>query len=364
MMETPIPEADTLIANARNGVAELRGQLERHYDGLAEDSYATRMEAREDLRFIHEFERAIAGVKSGDVIDLRRVGIDYGYDPEEAFSDRSVGLEYVPPIEQERRQFDRDMGRVQPFINSLEEAGVIVRREFREVRQDEHESRIFGSDQTSLNRYLDLQERLPALINVQYDLGIRRMWLEERFERVANGEPETFMKAEREFSFVGHLEYAVSQSRPGQVIDLRVVGVHDGQEYGLAALNLPKELPLVHTQEYSRSEYSDHVAIIETYIHRLEEVGITVRTGYREVLARDYAQDVRVEQSAPGRDQGDLAVGQPARQSPALDAPRDRKSLRDEATMYWSAIAETATAKAGLQQSESLIQTAARGRAR
>lgn len=353
-----------LLSRVRDSVAELRAGLERRYDNVDEDSYASRMDARADLRFAYQFELAIAKVKPGDEVDLRRVGINYGYDAEEAYSDRSVGLEYVPAIERERSQFRSDMNLVQPFIDDLEKAGVIVRRQFRELWHEDIDPRIFRSDQVNLNRHLDLQEEAPALVGILFDVGARRLGVEERYERLHETGPDMRERLGNEIHFLARFEDMIANTTRGEIVDMRVAGLYIDDAHRAAAAKLPSGLTYVVAEDINRADYQNLLAGIEKYIPRLEAAGITVRTGYREIHAEDYVQTVVAEQSMQSRDHADRAAKTLAWKAiTPLDSPA-RKSLHDEATMYWSNIAHSAEAATGLQQSESYIQTSARGRAR
>ena len=69
--------------------------LDARLRDTSEDSYATRNELRDEIvqfkQFIHGLETAIPGKG----LDFTRQIVDYGYDPEQAASDRMCGLEYV-----------------------------------------------------------------------------------------------------------------------------------------------------------------------------------------------------------------------------------------------------------------------------
>lgn len=357
-------DRDVLLANIRDRVAMQRADLQQRYNGISEDSYATRLEAQQDFAFVLQFERAIAGVKPGDELDLRRVGIDYGYDPDDVYSCRSAGLAYVPAIEQERSQYESDIRRVQPFIDGLEDAGVKVRREFRGLWHDEHDPRIFGSSQKSLNRFIDLKTEAPALIDILYDIGIARLTKEERYERIDVERYDLREKADHELGFLMRFEHAISDAKPGGVVDMRFTRVGESEVRDSAILDVRNGLHHVQAGADMKSVYDAQIAGIGKYISRLEETGITVLTGFRGELAKGRAQESGVEQSRLDRSQFEREQKYAAGRANSLNnTPREGGPPRDAAA-YWAAIAKSSSIGLGHELSQTAGQTQHHGRGR
>lgn len=150
------------LANIRADLSEFRLGIERRYDSVDPDSYATRLEVRGELRFVSAFEHAVSRISVSGIIDLREVAINYGYDAEGAATDRSAGVEYVHAVERARRLYDSNISTISPFIERLAEIGVTVRTGFRAVAEDMLDSvRSYG--QAELNRLLDTN-RLRAIV--------------------------------------------------------------------------------------------------------------------------------------------------------------------------------------------------------
>ena len=116
------------------------------YEKLDEDSYASRLEVRDQVAFLTNFNQKLAKLSSGSVLDLRQTIVDHGYDPEEAAADQMSGLEHVPEADRKQADYDRNLHGVSKFISRLESAGVRVkvgvRRIFPEDRKEDDTSNI------------------------------------------------------------------------------------------------------------------------------------------------------------------------------------------------------------------------------
>jgi len=352
-----------VLNEIRGEVAAARESLRQRYDNIDEDSYASRSQARDDPGFVGRFEEIIAKVKPSDTVDLRRVGINYGYDPEEAYSDRSVGLEYVPAIKRERSQYERDIRRVQPFIDRMEDAGVKVRTDFRQIWHEDYYPDIFRSDQESLNRYLDLQSEAPALLGVLADIGFKRLWLEEQFERTDDTKRDVLWKLHQESGYLSGLEDAILRARPGDAINLRVVAVNDGGGRETMAPNLYTDPNYEAAVARTKSDYQDYVAVIRKYTDRLEAAGATVLTGFREIAAKDRDPAIGVEQSALNRYVDEREARLQMKPTPMPSEKQASEKAAIDAASYWSGVAKSASTVAGPQLSEPITQSQRRGRA-
>ncbi len=351
-----------ILADIHGAVARLRESLRQRYDNLAEDSYATRLETRNDLAFVAQFEQFIAKVKPDEELDLRRVGIDYGYDPEAAYADQSVGLEYVPGIERERSQYERDIHRVQPFIDRLEDAGIRVRRDFRSLWHEDHDLRLFGSDQVSLNRFLDMRTEAPALIDILYAVGAARLAKEERYERIDPDRLDLWEDANRELGFLTRLERAIFETWPGQTIDLRVVGISASDSRISTEPEFRNGLRYIQAGEHSKSIYDAQIAGIEKYRARLEKVGVTVLTGFRDELVKERAQKAVAERPKFERSQPEQPARLNARQESRPNGRLGGGSASLDATSYWARIASSGSVNQEAKLSQNEARTQHRGR--
>src|SRR3954463_14850367 len=109
------------------------------YEKLDEDSYASRIEARDQIAFLTTFNRKLAGLSPGSVLDLRRTIVDYGYDYEEAAADQMSGIEYVPEADRRQADHDRNLHGVSKFITRLERAGVRFKVGVRRISPEDRE---------------------------------------------------------------------------------------------------------------------------------------------------------------------------------------------------------------------------------
>src|SRR5947199_7726301 len=85
---------------------------EKQYEGIDDDSSASRIEARDKINFLTRFNRKIARAEPGRTVDLRRTIVDYGYDPEEAAADQSCGLAYVSEADRKETDYHSNVGTV------------------------------------------------------------------------------------------------------------------------------------------------------------------------------------------------------------------------------------------------------------
>src|SRR5205823_5739041 len=83
------------ISEVRSDAQELLAAARKQYEGIDDDSYASRIEARDTINFLTRFNQKVSIAEPGRTVDLRRTIVDYGYDPEAAAADQSCGLVYV-----------------------------------------------------------------------------------------------------------------------------------------------------------------------------------------------------------------------------------------------------------------------------
>lgn len=98
---------------------------------ISEDSYVTRNEAHAERHFLEDMKAQLDTLEPGDVLDLSRTETNYGYDPEEAESDRMSGIEYVPAIERDREEHEGHIASVAGLLEQLEASGVTVDTSFK-----------------------------------------------------------------------------------------------------------------------------------------------------------------------------------------------------------------------------------------
>ena len=97
-----------------------------HVRYISEDSYVTRNEAHAELGFLENMASEIATLKAGETLDLSRTETDYGFDPEEAATDRMSGLEYVPAIDRDRDEHAGHIAIVEPQLAQPRAAGITI----------------------------------------------------------------------------------------------------------------------------------------------------------------------------------------------------------------------------------------------
>src|SRR3982751_3547886 len=109
------------------------------YAQLNEESYASRLEVRDQIAFLTNFNQKLAKLNPGSVLDLRRTIIDHGYDHEEAAADQMSGTEYVPEADRKQADYDRNLHGVSKLITRLERAGVRVKVGVRRISPEDRE---------------------------------------------------------------------------------------------------------------------------------------------------------------------------------------------------------------------------------
>ncbi|QPB24456.1 conjugal transfer protein TraA [Rhizobium sp. 007] len=100
---------------------------------ISEDSYAIRGEASAERQFLSDMSAQLDRLGAGEILDLSRTEVDYGYDDEDAYSARMSGLEYEPEIERDRREHEGHVESVAPQLEQLKAHGVTVETSFRVV---------------------------------------------------------------------------------------------------------------------------------------------------------------------------------------------------------------------------------------
>lgn len=100
---------------------------------ISEDSYVTRNEAYADRQFFSDLKAQLEGLEPGGTLDLSRTETDYGYDPEEAYTDRMSGLEYEPAVERSRSEHEGHIEGVAPLLEQLRIAGITIDTSFNTV---------------------------------------------------------------------------------------------------------------------------------------------------------------------------------------------------------------------------------------
>jgi len=126
-----------VVQQKARGLVEI---AQKRMEGLSDDAFASRTEAREDIQFLTWFAGKIARARPQAPVDFRRTVTDYGCDPEDEASQRSSGLPYVPEADQEEADYHRRIGALSPLLRRLEGAGVRVKTGIKRVfSKDEFE---------------------------------------------------------------------------------------------------------------------------------------------------------------------------------------------------------------------------------
>lgn len=143
--------AERLIDRAQtfnNAISNVGAAVQGRIDGLharlyerdsanyiSEDSYATRNDVHAELGFLGKMAAGVAKLEPGGTLDLSRTETDYGYDQEEAATDRMSGLDYVPAIERQEAEHETHVYRVSRLLDQLRDAGVNIDTTFHAVPQ-------------------------------------------------------------------------------------------------------------------------------------------------------------------------------------------------------------------------------------
>ncbi|MFA1626956.1 conjugal transfer protein TraA [Rhizobium mongolense] len=125
-----IKAVQTVIAERIDRLNErLSDQGSPHY--ISEDSHATRNDAYAERQFLADMNAQLDKLGPGDVLDLSRTETDYGYDEEEAASDRMIGVDHVPSIERDRQEHESHLDSVAPQLEQLRAHGVTIDADFK-----------------------------------------------------------------------------------------------------------------------------------------------------------------------------------------------------------------------------------------
>ena len=124
--DSPLPEGmqralDAAIAQMRHAIAERDRRLEM----TCEDSYATRLEHHDAISMLHHILHGMTHPNCNR-INLGIVIEDWGYDPEDAASDRDCGLEYASNTECQASLHQAVVNQFASTIENLRIAGFIV----------------------------------------------------------------------------------------------------------------------------------------------------------------------------------------------------------------------------------------------
>ena len=100
---------------------------------ISEDSYATRVEANDERRFLERLRDQLETVEPGGHIDLSRTVKDYGYDPEEAQMARWNGIDYVPWATQESLDHRHYVEQISGVLEQLKTHDITVDTSFTRI---------------------------------------------------------------------------------------------------------------------------------------------------------------------------------------------------------------------------------------
>lgn len=119
----------TLVAELVSAERAFDHHIQRLHERLvdtSEDSYATRNELRAEIAQFGRFLHSVKSAEPGEIVDLTRKIVDYGYDPEAAACDHMCGLEYVSDFERAKTVYESCIWEISPIIETLEAAGMRV----------------------------------------------------------------------------------------------------------------------------------------------------------------------------------------------------------------------------------------------
>ncbi|CAH0343668.1 hypothetical protein [Rhizobium sp. CECT 9324] len=106
---------------------------------ISEDSYATRVEANDERRFLERLRDQLETVEPGGHIDLSRTVKDFGYDPEEAQMARWNGIEYVPWATQESLDHRYKVEQISSVLEQLKTHDITVDTSFTRIPSEYEE---------------------------------------------------------------------------------------------------------------------------------------------------------------------------------------------------------------------------------
>ena len=121
-----------LLLKAAEQVEEHAAVLRERFSHTDMDSYATRLELSKEINQLGNFGaqmRAAASAPS-HAVDLSRQEINYGPDPEAAYTDRSSGIEHVPYLQAAEREHKFGLALISPIVAQLRHAGIEVQTDF------------------------------------------------------------------------------------------------------------------------------------------------------------------------------------------------------------------------------------------
>ena len=125
-------EQRDLLLKAAEQIQGQEAVLQEQFSHTDIDSYATRLELSKQIRQLDNFAaqmRAAASAPSHRV-DLSRQEINYGPDPEAAYTDMLSGNEHVPYLQTAEREHESDLWSIAPVLAQLQQAGIEVNTDF------------------------------------------------------------------------------------------------------------------------------------------------------------------------------------------------------------------------------------------
>src|SRR4051812_20136437 len=126
---TPLQQISAVQQDAWQVLLKAREQFSQ----LDEDSYASRNEALGRIAFLGTFTQKITEIKPGNIVDLTKTVVDYGYDNEEAAEAQHAGLDYLTAADRAEAEYASHLYAVGKFLPRLEKAGVQLKVGFRRI---------------------------------------------------------------------------------------------------------------------------------------------------------------------------------------------------------------------------------------
>ena len=125
-------------AAAKNIVEAVLNAARAQLAETSEDSFATRCDLHRRSQDLTWALRMVMRPVD-DTINLGKVLVDYGHDPEAAASDHACGIEHVSEADRARAQHATLINRLAPAIDTLRHAGFSVLTDLTFVAAPEHD---------------------------------------------------------------------------------------------------------------------------------------------------------------------------------------------------------------------------------
>ena len=173
-------DAAWAIGGVRLDVEQRLERAQVRYNGMDEDSYASRIEVRSDVGFLANFRAQLDDAEAGKPVDLSQTVTDYGYDEEAAFTAERSGMTYVREERRLQAEHETHIANVAPLVDQLRAAGVEVDTSFHLIEPPDHSH----------------EEKRPVVV-----MSGREWWEDQRADILASNIPAA--EAQRQLEELG-----------------------------------------------------------------------------------------------------------------------------------------------------------------